>query len=256
MSEVLLETPAEGVALLRINRPEARNALSLRVRDLLLQHFTALADDPAVRCIIITGNEKYFAAGADLRDMVDATLVEVMLRNNQVMWQTVAACPKPVIAAVNGFALGGGCELAMHADMIIAGEGASFGQPEVRVGIIPGAGGTQRLLRAVGKFKAMKIALTGLRVSAREADAMGLVTEVVPDDQVMARAMELAVEIAGLPPLAIRQIKEVMTLGADAPLATALALERKGYQLLYATEDKQEGMKAFFEKRKPQYKGR
>src|SRR5258705_371859 len=169
MSEVVLEHPADGIAVIRLNRPEVRNALNLAVRQKLADRFTELGADEATRCIIITGGEKVFAAGADLRDMADRTPVDLMLRRSEKLWQPIAACPKPVIAAVNGYALGGGCELAMHADIIIAGEGASFGQPEVRVGIMPGAGGTQRLTRAVGKFRAMRMLLTGEPVPPRDA---------------------------------------------------------------------------------------
>jgi enoyl-CoA hydratase/carnithine racemase len=161
-----------------------------------------------------------------------------------------------VISAVNGYALGGGCELAMHTDIIIAGESAMFGQPEVRVGIMPGAGGTQRLTRAVGKFKAMKMLMTGRPVSAAEADAMGLVSEVVPDAEVLSRALEMAVEIAALPPLAIMQIKEVAIAGQDASLSTGLMLERKAFQILFDSRDQKEGMKAFIDKRKPEFEGR
>jgi enoyl-CoA hydratase/carnithine racemase len=179
-----------------------------------------------------------------------------MQRGTHLLWRVVSACPKPVIAAVNGFALGGGCELAMLCDIIIAGEGARFGQPEVRVGIIPGSGATQRLTRAVGKFKAMKIMLTGEMFSAAEADRMGLVSEVVPDADVMKRALEVAATIAAMPPLAVAQLKEVLLLGADAPLAVGLGLELRANNLLFASEDQKEGMRAFLEKRKPEFKGR
>ncbi len=188
--------------------------------------------------------------------MAEAGAIDILLRDTHLLWQAIADCPKPVIAAVNGYALGGGCELAMHADIIVAGEGATFGQPEIRVGIMPGAGGTQRLARAVGKFKAMKMVLTGEPVSAGEADAMGLVSEVVADGEVVDRALELAGRIAAMPPIAVRQIKEVLLAGADAPLATALALERKAFQILFASSDQKEGMKAFLEKRKPDFEGR
>ena len=197
-----------------------------------------------------------FAAGADLRDMVERTPVEMFARRSERLWQPISSCPKPVLAAVNGYALGGGCELVMHADIIIAGDGASFGQPEVRVGIMPGAGGTQRLVRAVGKFRAMKMLLTGEPVPAREALAMGLVSEVVPDDEVLDRAMTLARTIAALPPLAIMQIKEAVLAGEDSSLDAGLALERKAFQLLFATADQKEGMRAFLEKRKPEFHGR
>ncbi|HEX9492254.1 MAG TPA: enoyl-CoA hydratase-related protein, partial [Thermoanaerobaculia bacterium] len=173
MTEVLLEKPAVGVAVVRLNRPEVRNALNLTVRELLAKHFTDLGSDEVTRCIILTGGDKVFAAGADIRDMVDRTPMEMMARRTDRLWAPIASCPKPVIAAVNGYALGGGCELAMQADIIIAGEGASFGQPEVRIGIMPGAGGTQRLTRAVGKFRAMRMLLTGEPVTARDALAMG-----------------------------------------------------------------------------------
>ncbi len=256
MTVVLVEQPTPDVAVVRLNRPDARNALNQEVRSALAEHFDRLGQTAEVRCIVLTGGERCFAAGADIRAMADAGAIEIMLRQTQRLWQAIAACPKPVIAAVNGYAWGGGCELAMHADIIIAGEGASFCQPEVKVGIMPGAGGTQRLTRAVGKFQAMKMVLTGLPVSAREALAMGLASEVVADDTVQARALELARHIATLPPLAIAQIKEVLLAGQDASLDTALMLERKAFQLLFASSDQKEGMRAFMEKRAPVFHGR
>lgn len=256
MPLVLLEHPADHVALLRMNRPEALNALSMATRMELDAHFKSLNADDAVRCIVITGNEKAFVAGADLKEMADMSTSEITRGPSRDMWRTIASCRHPVIAAVNGFALGGGCELAMHADIIIAGENAIFGQPEVRVGIMAGGGGTQRLVRAVGKFKAMKILLTGERFSAQEAFDMGLASEVVSDDQVLARALDLANTIAALPPLAIRQTKEVVLAGADSPLDAGLTLERKAFDILFDTEDQKEGMRAFIEKRKPIFKGK
>ena len=256
MSEVILDRPADGIAVIRLNRPEVRNALNLNVRELLANHFAALGNDDVTRCIILTGSEKVFAAGADIRDMVERTPIEIMGRRGERLWDPIAKCPKPVIAAVNGFALGGGCELAMHADIIIAGEGASFGQPEIRVGIMPGAGGTQRLTRAVGKFRAMRMLLTGEPVSARDALAMGLVSEVVADAEVFNAAMKVATTIASMPPLAVLQIKEVVLAGQDASLESGMALERKAFQLLFATNDQKEGMRAFLEKRKAEFKGR
>lgn len=256
MEEVLVERPQAGIALIRLNRPEARNALSQSLRQALTAQFVALSEDDSVRCIVLTGGERVFAAGADLRAMADATPIDILLLNNQRMWQTIAACPKPVIAAVNGFALGGGCELAMHADIIVAGEGARFCQPEIKVGIMPGAGGIQRLARTVGKFKAFKLLLTGEPIAARDAEALGLVSEVVADDQVQARALELAAQIAAMPPLAVTQIKEVLLAGQDASLETALMLERKAFQLLFASADQKEGMHAFLDKRAAQFKGR
>jgi enoyl-CoA hydratase/carnithine racemase len=256
MSEVLLERPSDRVAVIRLNRPEARNAMNVAVRQALADHFTTLGDDDTTRCIIITGGDKIFAGGADIRDMADRTPVELYLRRTERFWQAVGSCPKPVIAAVNGYCLGGGCELAMHTDIIIAGEGALFGQPEVKVGIMPGAGGTQRLTRAVGKFAAMKMMLTGDPISAREALAIGLVSEVVPDAEVLTRAIAMAETIASRPPLAIMQIKEAVLAGMDASLEAGLLLERKAFQLLFATADQKEGMRAFLDKRKPEFEGR
>ncbi|THF59269.1 enoyl-CoA hydratase-related protein [Pseudothauera rhizosphaerae] len=255
MEEVIVERPAPYIAVVRLNRPQARNALGQALRAQLAEHFGALGQDDAVRCIVLTGGAQVFAAGADLRALVDSGPIEALLLNNQRMWQAISSCPKPVIAAVNGYALGGGCELAMHADIIVAGEGARFGQPEIRVGIIPGAGGTQRLARAVGKFKAFRMLLTGQPVSGREAFDMGLASEVVADDRVQARALELAAEIAALPPLAAAQIKEVLLAGQDAPLEAALMLERKAFQVLLASADKKEGMQAFLDKRTATFKG-
>ncbi|TAN44614.1 MAG: enoyl-CoA hydratase [Rhodospirillales bacterium] len=256
MAELLLEHPLPGVVLLRLNRPEAKNALNMALRRSLAEAFAALSGDGEVRAIVLTGNAEAFAAGADLSEMAEANAIDILLRQTHLLWQTIAQCPKPVIAAVNGHALGGGCELAMHSDIIVAGQSARFGQPEIRVGIMPGAGGTQRLVRAVGKFKAMKMLLTGKPVTAAEAETMGLVSDVVPDDEVLPAALKMAETIAAMPPLAVAQIKEVLLAGMDASLDTALALERKAFQLLFASRDQKEGMKAFLEKRLPAFEGR
>lgn len=256
MPVLLLEFPTDGVALLRVNRPEARNALNLEVRKGLAERLRELAGDPRIRCVVLAGNAKAFAAGADIREMVDLGPVEIMQRGVGALWDAIAAFPKPLIAAVTGYALGGGCELAMHADMIVAGQSAKFGQPEVKIGIIPGGGATQRLTRAVGKFKAMKMILTGEPVSADDAFVMGLVSEVVPDDEVEARALQLAAQIAALPPLAVTLAKEVILAGQDTSLAAGLALERKAFQVLFASRDKHEGMQAFLEKRTPKFEGK
>ena len=252
---VLTERPEDGVAVVRINRPEVRNALNLATRKALAAAFEALRDDAEVRAIILTGSDQAFAAGADLKEFIDAGPIEIMRRRSERYWATVAGTPQPVIAAVNGFALGGGLELAMCADLIIAGEGAQLGQPEVRVGVMPGAGGTQRITRAVGKFQAMRLCLTGRPVSATEAFRMGLVSQVVPDADVLATALRTARDLSRLPPIAVMQIKEAVLQGQNAALDTALALERKSFQLLFASEDKREGMQAFFDKRKPVFKG-
>ncbi|MCW5605114.1 MAG: enoyl-CoA hydratase/isomerase family protein [Burkholderiales bacterium] len=253
---VLTERPAEGVALIRINRPEARNALNMEVRRLIARHLAEMTEDDAVRCIVLTGNEKSFAAGADIKEMAGAGTMEMLARGTHKLWSATAACPKPVIAAVSGFALGGGCELAMTCDIIIAGESAKFGQPEVKIGIIPGGGGTQRLVRAVGKYKAMKYILTGDLFGAKEAYEMGLVSEVVPDAEVEKRALAMAGQIAELSPLAIQQAKECVLRGLDASLDTGLALETRAIQLLFSSQDQKEGMAAFIEKRKPKFTGR
>ena len=253
---VLLERPAEGVVLLRINRPEARNALNLEVRKLLAKHLADIGEDTTTRAVVLTGNEKSFAAGADIKEMAEAGTIEMLQRGVHRLWRAIAGCPKPVIAAVSGYALGGGCELAMTCDIIVAGESARFGQPEVNIGIIPGGGGTQRLTRAVGKYKAMKYILTGEQFSAKEALDMGLVSEVVPDPEVEGRAIDLARQIAVLPPLAIQLAKEAVLAGMEAPLSSALALETKSLQILFSSQDQKEGMRAFIEKRRPKFSGR
>lgn len=257
MTDTVLERlDDDGVAVVRLNRPEARNALSPSLREELAEHFTALAQDDAIRCVVLTGGPEIFAAGADIKAMAEASPSDIMRRASERLWQPIKDFPKPLIAAVNGYALGGGCELAMHADIIIAGEGAQFGQPEIRVGIMPGAGGTQRLTRAVGKFKAMKMLLTGAPIDARAAEAMGLVSEVVADAEVMDTALGLARSIARMPPVAARKIKEAVLAGADQPLDVGLLIERQAFQLLFDTADQTEGMAAFMEKRRPSFTGR
>ncbi|WP_209304339.1 enoyl-CoA hydratase-related protein [Pusillimonas caeni] len=253
---VLLERISPAVALVRLNRPHVRNALDLGIRKELARVFRGFADEDELRCVVLTGSGECFAAGADIEDMSRIDAMQMYHRHTERLWAAVAECPVPVISAVNGYALGGGLELAMNTDIIVAGRGARFGQPEVKVGIMPGAGGTQRLTRAIGKFQAMYLCLTGHLISAEEAYGMGLVSKVVDDDQVMAHSLELAAQLSRMPPVALQQIKEVILHGADAPLGAALALERKAVQLLFASQDKNEGMNAFLEKRRPQYQGR
>lgn len=252
---VTLDVHDNGVAVVRIHRPEVKNALNAQVREALAEHFRALSRRQDVRAIVLTGGEQFFVAGADIKEFASAGAIDMYRRHTEYLWEAISRCPKPVIAAVNGFALGGGCELAMHCDLIVAGESARFAQPEVKLGLMPGAGGTQRLIRAVGKFQAMRIALTGCMVTAPEAMAMGMLSEVVSDDRTLPRALELAAQIAALPPLAVEQIKEVMLAGADLPLESALVLERKAFQLLFDSKDQKEGAAAFFEKRTPEYRG-
>ena len=253
---VTMECVEDHIAIVKIDRPEAKNALNTEVRKHLAQIFSELALNDDIRVVILTGGESVFAAGADLKELSSAQTVEMYLRHTERYWQAIANYPKPVIAAVNGYALGGGCELAMHADIIIAGESAQFGQPEVKVGVMPGAGGTQRLFRAVGKFHAMRMILTGCLVSAQEAYQIGLASQVVPDSETISTAIKMAKTIARLPPIALEQIKEVALMSEDVPLNAGLSLERKSFQLLFDTQDQKEGMQAFIEKRHPHYQGK
>lgn len=252
---VYLVTLDDGVAEVRIDRPEARNALNVAVRRELADLFSSLSLRDEVRAIVLTGGEQIFVAGADVKEFATASPAEMHSRHNERFWEPIAHCPKPVIAAVNGVALGGGCELAMHCDIIVAGESARFGQPEVKLGLMPGAGGTQRLVRAVGKFQAMRMLMTGGMVSAPEALRMGLVSDVVADERTLEHARAMAKEIAQWPMLAVEQIKEAVLAGADLSLESALVLERKAFQMLFDTAAQKEGAAAFIEKRRPNYHG-
>ncbi len=254
---VLVERHAEQrTALLRINRPKQLNALNGAVMDQLCAALEALDTDDAIRVMVVTGNERAFAAGADIGEMAGASPID-MLRTNRIgQWDRIRRISKPVIAAVNGWCLGGGCELAMTLDLIVAGESAKFGQPEIGIGIIPGAGGTQRLTRAIGKAKAMRMILTGEPISAREAEAAGLVAQVTPDELVAEDALALAAAIAQKSPLALRLAKESVNAAYEMSLTDALAHERRLFYLLFASEDQKEGMAAFLEKRPPKFTGR
>ena len=253
---LLIERPSNDIVVFRINRPQVRNALNLDVRIRLSDEITRFAADAEIRCLIITGSDAAFAAGADIGEMADAGPVEIMARNVQKYWRAITDCPKPVIAAIEGFALGGGLELALCADIIVAGEGAKLGLPEVKVGILPGGGGTQKLARLVGAKRAMLLLMTGRMFGAAEALSMGVVSEVAASGQALPRALEIAREIATMPPIAVMQIKEIVNAGMNAPLDTALLLERKAFQLQFATGDQKEGMRAFMEKRKPKFEGK
>jgi enoyl-CoA hydratase/carnithine racemase len=253
---LLVEYPSDVIVVLRLNRPQVRNALNLEVRTRLADEVTRHAADGKIRCLIITGSDKAFAAGADIGEMAEADPVEVMARNVQKYWRTIMDCPKPVIAAIEGFALGGGLELALCADIIVAGEDARLGLPEVKLGILAGGGGTQKLARLVGGKRAMLLLLTGRMFGAAEALSMGLVSEMAATGHALARAIEIAGEIAAMPPIAVMQIKEIVNAGLNAPLETALMLERKAFQLQFATNDQKEGMRAFLEKRKPTFEGK
>jgi len=252
---LLEEHPAGGVVLVRLHRPAVLNALNLALRRALAEVFTRLDGDPTVKAIILAGSERAFCAGADLNEYVDATPTEIIERKMDRLWGAISGCSKPVIAAVRGHALGGGAELAMHADIIVAGERASFGQPEVKIGIMPGGGATQRLTRAVGKFAAMNILLRGDPFTAQQALAMGLVSEVVPDAEVESRALQMATQLAALPVHSVRSIKRAVIDGMNLPLDQGLEFERKSFQLLFATADKTEGMRARLDKRPPVFTG-
>lgn len=253
---LLIERPSSDIVVFKINRPQVRNALNLDVRIRLADEVTRFGNDPDVRCLIVTGSETVFAAGADIGEMAEAGPIEVMARNVQKYWRAIAECPKPLIAAVEGFALGGGLELALCADIIVAGEGARLGLPEVKVGILPGGGGTQKLARLVGRQRAMLLLMTGKLFSAAEALSMGVISEVATTGQALARSLEIAKEISSMPPISVMQIKEIVNAGLNAPLETALMLERKAFQLQFATSDQKEGMRAFMEKRKPKFEGK
>lgn len=252
---VLRTEPSPGVCLLTLNRPEARNALNDALRKALSDAVASAGYDPKLRVIVIAGEGESFAAGADLKEIVSDTPVAIRRRRVLSLWQQISSCPLPIIAAVKGHALGGGCELALHADIMVVANDAVIGQPEVRLGVMPGGGATQRLIRTIGKYRAMKLVLTGEPITGAQAADWGLASEAVAAPDVLDRALELAVRIAKLPPLAVQSAKEVMLAGADAALPTGLLLERRVFEGLFATEDQKEGMTAFAEKRSPTFKG-
>ncbi len=256
MSTELLLTKVENrVALITLNRPDVLNALSLELMKQLVALMEGYDADPNVSVIVIAGSEKVFAAGADIGDMAEASVVDMYERNQFARWMRIKQIRKPIIAAVSGFALGGGCELAMHCDMIVASETARFGQPEINIGVMPGAGGTQRLTRAIGKFRAMEVVLNGKFLTADEAFAAGLVTKVVSKEQFLNEAMKLAGEIAQRPLTALRMAKEAVLKADELSLTEGLEYERKLFYTLFATHDQKEGMKAFQEKRRPHFTG-
>jgi len=252
----LVVTRDAAVAVVQLNRPDVLNALNRALMDELVAVLEDADRDEAVRCAILTGNPRAFAAGADVREFADASAVDMLQGYRFQQWERLRKVTKPLIAAVTGFALGGGNELAMLCDIIIAGESARFGQPEINLGLIPGAGGTQRLTRAVGKYRAMELILTGRQMTAREAEAAGLLTRVVPDEMVLPEAKALAVEIAARPPVAVRLAKEAVLKAFDTALEAGLDYERKCFYLLFATEDKEEGLRAFLARRPAQFRGR
>lgn len=254
--ENILVTTDGPIGIVQFNRPKVLNALNATLIRELVDALEAFDRDDAIRCIIVTGNERAFAAGADISEMSGETAIDQVKSDRFAVWARVRSIRKPIIAAVSGYALGGGCELAMTCDMIVASETARFGQPEINLGIIPGAGGTQRLTRAVGKALAMELVLTGRQLTAQEALAAGLVNRVVATEVLLDEAKALAREIASKSPLAVRMAKEAINKAFETPLSEGLEFERKNFYLLFASEDQKEGMKAFLEKRKPEWKGR
>ena len=254
---LIVESPEPGVTLIRLNRPQALNALNGQLMDELTAALDAAEADPSVGCMVITGSDRAFAAGADIKEMASKSYADVygedfITRN----WERASRCRKPVIAAVAGFALGGGCELAMMCDFIIAAENAKFGQPEINLGVSPGAGGTQRLTRFIGKSKAMDMILTGRMMDAAEAERCALVSRVVPVDQLLPTVLEVAKKIAALSPNAVKLTKEMVNAAYETPLGQGIMLERRLFHSLFAFDDQKEGMAAFVEKRPAKFTGR
>ena len=254
--EYILVSREDSVGIVQLNRPQVLNAMSTALIDEVVAAFQAFDADPTIGCLVLTGNDRAFAAGADIKEMAEASAVEMMTRDNLARWERIRQIKKPIIAAVSGFALGGGCALALACDMIFASETAQFGQPEINIGVMPGAGGTQRLTRALGKAKAMELILTGRMLSAAEAERLGLVTRVVPPEAYLSEAKRLAAEIAAKAPIAVRLAKAAVNKAYELSLREGLEFERAGFYTLFATEDQKEGMRAFVEKRKAAYQGK
>jgi enoyl-CoA hydratase/carnithine racemase len=245
-----------AVGIVTLNRPEARNALSPQLMEELAAAVGGFDSDGQVNCIVVAGSDEVFAAGADIKAMAERSFQEVLNASTMPFWQRIAACRTPMIAAVSGFALGGGCELALLCDMIVASETAEFGQPEITLGIIPGGGGTQRLARVMGKQRTMELVMTGRRIEAKEALQLGLVNMVTPKRKWREEAVSLAQVVARRPPIAAKLAKQAVLAADEMTLTAGLAHERRLYELAMATEDRIEGMQAFLEKRRPQFKGR
>jgi len=256
MAEFVRVATQGRVGVITIDRPERRNALNLQVKREIVDGMQTLAADAAVAAIVITGAGGFFVAGTDIAEMAQMTPNDHLRLDTDRVFHVLRASPKPVIAAVEGYALGGGCELALACDIIVAADDARFGQPEIRVGIMPGAGGTQRLLRSAGRYKTLLWALTGDTIAAGAALHANLVSELVPKGQALPRGIAIAEQIATMPPLAVQAIRDVVRLGADVPLDTALSLERRYFERLFDTEDQKEGMRAFLDKRSAVYQGR
>jgi len=254
--ETILVTRDDRVGTITLNRPKAMNALNSQVMNEVTTAAAEFDNDQGIGAIVVTGNEKAFAAGADIKEMAELSFADVFSADFFAAWGKFAATRTPTIAAVAGYALGGGCELAMMCDLLIAADTAKFGQPEIKLGVLPGMGGSQRLTRAIGKAKAMDLILTGRMIDAAEAERAGLVARVVPPGELLAEAMKTAESIAAMPPLAVMAAKELVDAAEELPLAEGIRLERRLFHMLAATEDKAEGMAAFVEKRPPVWKGR
>jgi len=252
---ILVETRGR-VGIIRLNRPQALNALNAQLNADLTAAIDAFEADETIGCVIVTGSEKAFAAGADIKEMSGKSHMDVYREDFAASWDRVARMRKPVIAAVSGFALGGGCELAMQCDVVIAADTAKFGQPEIKLGVMPGAGCTQRLTRAIGKARAMELILTGRTIRATEAEAMGLVTKVVQAESTLDESLALAARIAAQPPVAVRAAKQAILRAQELSLSAGLDFERRAFFLLFASDDQTEGMAAFSEKRPPRWTGR
>ena len=244
------------LGLVTLNRPNVLNALNSELMTELVEALEVFDKDEEIRCLILTGNDKAFAAGADIGEMADASAHEMFQRDNIATFDRIMQVSKPIIAAVSGFAVGGGCELALLCDLIIASDTARFGQPEINLGVIPGAGGTQRLARTLGKYKTLELVLTGRMLTAHEAEQLGIVNRVVPGASYIEEARKLALEICQRSPLAVRLAKQAVLKAFETSLHDGLDFERKCFYLLFGSEDQKEGMKAFLEKRKPVFKGR
>ena len=257
MTDALILAETDGpVGIVRLNRPKVLNALNPQLMIQLAEQMEAFDADDAIRVIVLAGNERAWAAGADIGDMAERSMLEMYQRDQFAVWDRIRRLKKPIVAAVSGFALGGGCELMMLCDVVIASETTQIGQPEINIGVMPGAGGTQRLTRAVGKATAMDVILTGRFLSAKEALAAGLVSRVVPKEHFYSEALRVAHEMAAKGPVALRLAKEAVLQAHESTLSEGLAYERKLFYMLFATEDQKEGMRAFMEKRTPQFKGK
>jgi enoyl-CoA hydratase len=254
--DIVVDRPAEGVARITLNRPDVRNALRTQTLREIAEVLAAATFDDGTRAVVLTGGPTFFAAGADVREMQPLGPVDILTHERQRHWKAIASFPKPLVGAVCGFALGAGSELALCCDLVVAGSNAQFGQPEVNLGLIPGAGGTARLARTCGKGLTMQMVLTGQPISAQAALAAGIAVEVDEPESALARAVELATIIARKPPLAVRLAKEAVLRAFEAPLAEALAAERQAFALLASSHDRNEGIAAFLEKRSPRFTGR